>query len=62
MASWRIHQSLVAKPLSLDKFWPIGKVIPEIKKEFSIEWWEQMKIKHKAIDALIKNKQEYGNA
>jgi hypothetical protein len=57
MASWRIHQSLVAKPLSLEKFWPIGKPTIEVKKEFSEDWWLKMKAKQKLIDEAIKLKQ-----
>lgn len=57
MASWRIHQSLVSKPLSLDKFWQIGKPKEVVKKEFSAEWWALVREKHKNIDAIIQSKQ-----
>lgn len=57
MASWRIHQSLVPKALSIDKFWPIGKPVEVAKKEFSKDWWDAVREKHKQIDAQIKSKQ-----
>jgi hypothetical protein len=53
-ASWRIHESLVKKPLPIDKFWQIGKPKPMVKKEFPMEWWETTKAKHARIDEKLK--------
>lgn len=46
-ASYRLHQSLVKKPLNIDKFWQIG----EKKNEFEVptftpETWAEMKKTH----------------
>ncbi len=45
-AAYRVHQSLVKKPLSIDKFWQIGEKKEAERKQFSIEEWQKIKEIH----------------
>lgn len=44
-AAWRIHQSLVSKPLSINKFWPIDGEQKQEKTKLVVdmELWKQIK-------------------
>lgn len=47
-AAYRIHQSLVQKPLSIDAFWPLKKSDGKNdKKVISREQWDKLKLVHK---------------
>ena len=49
-AAWRIHQSLVPKPLSIDKFWPVAGERKEREKiVVDIEMWNKIKERNKHI-------------
>jgi len=42
-----VHQSLVKKPLSLDKFWQIGEKTNEPeRRQFTVEEWKKIKEIH----------------
>ena len=45
-ASYRIHQSLVQKPLNIDAFWSIGEKKEEIKEVMTKERWQKIKAIH----------------
>ena len=42
-ASYRIHQSLVQKPLSLEDYWPLEKKKPDEKVVMTKEMYGQIK-------------------
>ena len=47
-AAYRIHQSLVQKPLSIEAFWPLKKSdLKTEKKVISREQWDKLKLVHK---------------
>ena len=53
IASYRIHQSLVQKPLSMNEFWPIGddkteskKIVWGDTKEEAEEFYKKVKQAH----------------
>ena len=45
-AAYRIHQSLVEKPLSIERFWPMEPTEPQDEIEMTPEILEQIKKIH----------------
>lgn len=46
-AAYRIHQSLVQKPLTIEQFWPMSDHTEPEKKEIDQETWDRIKRLHK---------------
>ena len=45
-ATFRIHQSLVEKPLSIEKFWPMKNDVAPDVVEVTQEWKDKLKLMH----------------